>query len=251
MKLAGRIAFVTGASSGLGRHLALTLAKAGADVALTARRTDRLGELAQAVEALGRRALALEMDARAPASIRAAVERAEAGLGPIDILLNNAGIAVQKPAAEFTEEDYRDQMGTNLDGAWFCAQAVGKRMIARGKGGKIVNMASMLAQKAVPQLTLYCMSKAAVVQMTRCLALEWARHDIQVNAILPGYIETEMNGPYWASEAGQTFMKKFPRRRVGQPTELDELTLLLSGPGSNFMTGSIILVDDAQSLMGY
>lgn len=251
MKLEGRIAFVTGASSGLGRHLALTLARAGADLALTARRTDRLEELAREVEGLGRRALALEMDAREPASIRAAVERAEAELGAMDILLNNAGIAVQKPAAEFTEEDYRDQMGTNLDGAWFCAQAVGKRMIARGKGGKIVNMASMLAQKAVPQLTLYCMSKAAVVQMTRCLALEWARHDIQVNAILPGYVETEMNGPYWRSEPGQAFMKKFPRRRVGQPTELDELTLLLSGEGSNFMTGSIVLIDDGQSLMGY
>ena len=250
MKLAGRIAFVTGASSGLGRHLALTLAREGADLALSARRTDRLAELAREVEGLGRRALALEMDARSPASIRAAVARAEVDLGPLDILLNNAGIAVQKPAAEFTEDDYRDQMGTNLDGAWFCAQEAGKRMIARGKGGEIINMASMLAQKAVPQLALYCMSKAAVVQMTRCLALEWARHDIQVNAILPGYIETEMNGPYWRSEPGQAFMKKFPRRRVGQPTELDELTVLLAGPGSAFMSGSIILVDDAQSLMG-
>lgn len=251
MSLEGKVAFVTGASSGLGRHLALTLAKAGADVALTARRADRLAELAREIAALGRRAEALEMDVRTPASIRAAVEAAESSLGPIDVLLNNAGIAVQKPAAEFTEDDYREQMGTNLDGAWFCAQTVGKRMIARGKGGKIVNMASMLAQKAIPQLTLYCMSKAAVVQMTRCLALEWARHGIQVNAILPGYIETEMNGPYWRSEPGQAFMKKFPRRRVGQPHELDELTVLLSGPGSNFMTGSIILIDDGQSLMGY
>lgn len=251
MSLAGKIAFVTGASSGLGRHLALTLAKAGADVALAARRVDRLTELSREIAALGRRAEAVEMDVRAPASVRAAVAAAEQKLGPVDVLLNNAGIALQKPATEFTEDDYREQMGVNLDGAWFCAQTVGKRMIARGAGGKVINMASMLAQKAIPQLALYCMSKAALVQMTRCLALEWARYDIQVNAILPGYIETEMNGPYWASEPGQAFMKKFPRRRVGQPHELDEVTLLLAGPGSNFITGASILVDDGQSLMGY
>ncbi|MBM3489897.1 MAG: SDR family oxidoreductase [Alphaproteobacteria bacterium] len=247
--LEGKVAFVTGASTGLGWQIALTLARAGARVAITARRSERLEALAGEIEGFDGRALPVTMDARDPDSIRAAVGVAETELGPIDVLVNNAGIAIQKLAQDFTDADYRDQMGTNLDGYWFCAQAVGKRMIQRGQGGKIINIASLLALRPIPQLVLYAMSKAAVTQMTRALALEWARHDIQVNAICPGYIETEMNRPHWRTEAGRNFMRKFPRRRVGMPEVLDGTILLLASAASDFITGAIIPVDDGQSLM--
>jgi NAD(P)-dependent dehydrogenase (short-subunit alcohol dehydrogenase family) len=227
----------------------LTLARAGARVAVTARRSERLEALAKEIEGFDGRALPIVMDARDPDSVRAAVAVAETELGPIDVLVNNAGIAIQKPAEDFSDEDYREQMGTNLDGYWFCAQAVGRRMIARGQGGKIVNIASLLALRPIMQLALYAMSKAAVTQMTRALALEWARHDIQVNAICPGYIETEMNSAHWRTEAGQNFMRKFPRRRVGTPDVLDGIILLLASPASDFITGAVIPVDDGQSLM--
>lgn len=247
--LAGRTAFVTGASTGLGRHFALSLARAGADVAVTARRLDKVAELAAEIEALGRRAQALALDVRDAAAIAPAVAAAEAALGPVHVLVNNAGVTVQKPAQQMTAEDYDFVVDTNLKGAWFCAQAVGRRMIERGQGGKIVNIASLLALKVIPQLSLYAMSKAAVIQMTKALALEWARFDIQVNALCPGYIETEMNSEHWRTEAGQAFVRKFPRRRVGEPAVLDASLLLLCGPGSDFMTGSILPVDDGQSLM--
>lgn len=247
--LDGKVAFLTGASTGLGWQMALTLARAGARVAITARRSERLEALAREIEGFDGRALPIAMDARDPASIRAAVAVAETELGPIDVLVNNAGIAIQKAAQDFTDEDYREQMGTNLDGYWFCAQAVGRRMIARGQGGKIVNIASLLALRPIMQLALYAMSKAAVTQMTRALALEWARHDIQVNAICPGYIETEMNSAHWRTEAGKGFMRKFPRRRVGTPDVLDGIILLLASKASDFITGAIIPVDDGQSLM--
>jgi NAD(P)-dependent dehydrogenase (short-subunit alcohol dehydrogenase family) len=244
-----KVAMVTGASTGLGWRIALTLARAGARVAIAARRSERLEALASEIEGFDGRALPIVMDARDPDSIRAAVAVAETELGPVDVLVNNAGIAITKPAHEFTDADYRNQMGTNLDGYWFCAQAVGKRMIQRAKGGKIINIASLLALRPIMQLALYGMSKAAVTQMTRALALEWARYDIQVNAICPGYIETEMNAAHWRTEAGQNFMRKFPRRRVGTPDVLDGTILLLASSASDFMTGAIIPVDDGQSLM--
>ena len=247
--LAGRTAFVTGASTGLGRHFALTLAAAGADVVVTARRAGKVAELAAGIERMGRRAHALGLDVRDAGSIEPAVAAAEAAIGPIHVLVNNAGVTVQKPAQNMTADDYDFVMDTNLKGSWFCAQAVGRRMIERGQGGKIVNVASLLALKVIPQLSLYAMSKAAVTQMTKALALEWARHDIQVNALCPGYIETEMNAAHWKTEAGQAFVRKFPRRRVGAPTALDASLLLLCGPGSDFMTGTILPVDDGQSLM--
>jgi NAD(P)-dependent dehydrogenase (short-subunit alcohol dehydrogenase family) len=247
--LAGRTAFVTGASTGLGRHFALTLAGAGADVAVTARERGRVAGLAEEIEAIGCRAVPLALDVRDAEAIPGAVAAAEAALGPIDVLVNNAGVTVQKPAHETTPEDYAFVIDTNLKGSWLCAQAVGRRMIARGKGGKIVNLGSLLTFKVINQLSLYAISKAAVAQMTRALALEWARYDIQVNALCPGYIETEMNRDHWQTEAGQAFMRRFPRRRVGRPEALDDMLLLLCGPGSDFMTGSVLPVDDGQGLM--
>jgi len=247
--LSGKTALVTGASTGLGWQMALTLAKAGAHVAVTARRTDRLAELAAEIARFDGRALPLEMDVRRPAAIRAAVEKAETELGGLDILVNNAGVAVQRKPEDYSEDDYFYLMETNLHGAWFCAQAVGRGMIARGRGGKILNVASLLGLRPLPQLAVYAMTKAAVMQMTRALALEWARHRIDVNAICPGYIETEMNAAHWQTEAGKRFVARFPRRRVGTPDALDGLTLLLCSSQSDFMTGSIIPVDDGQSLM--
>lgn len=248
--LSGKTALITGSSSGLGKHLAGTLARAGARVAITARRGDRLQQLAGQIREAGGIAEPIEMDMTDAANVRAGVDAAEAALGPIHILINNAGIAIQKPAQDFTDEDYDQLMGTNLKGAWVCAQAIGGKMIARGEGGKIVNISSLLALRPIPHLALYAMSKAAMSQMTRALALEWARNDIQVNAICPGYIETEMNAPHWRSEPGKRFMSKFPRRRVGQPDVLDGIVLLLCSSDSDFMTGSVIPIDDAQTMMG-
>lgn len=247
--LAGRAAFVTGASTGLGRHFALLLARSGADVAVSARRAERVADLAAEIEAMGRRAYACELDVRDAESIEPAVAAAEAAVGPLGILVNNAGVTVQKPAHQMTAEDYDFVVDTNLKGTWFCAQAVGRRMIERGEGGKIVNLGSLLALKVIPQLSLYAMTKAAVTQMTKALALEWARYGIQVNALCPGYVETEMNADHWQTEAGQAFVRKFPRRRVGVPSDLDASLLLLCGRGSDFMTGTILAVDDGQSLM--
>ena len=247
--LEGRIAFVTGASSGLGEHMALTLARAGAHVAITARRGERLTELAERIQAFDGRALPIVMDVREPVEVRAAVEAAETELGPIHVLINNAGLAVAKFAQDFTDEDYDLVMDTNVKGAWLTAQAVGRRMIQHGHGGKIVNVASLVALKQVSQLSLYGISKAAVAEMTRTLALEWLRYGIQVNAICPGYIETEMNAEHWRSEDGRSLIRRFPARRLMPIEALDALVLLLSSSGSDHMTGTVIPIDEAQSLM--
>lgn len=247
--LEGRVVLVTGASSGLGEHMALTLARAGAHVAIAARRAERLSRLAERIEAFDGRALPIVMDVRRPDEVRAAVDTAETELGPIQVLLNNAGLAVAKPAQDFSDDDYDLIMDTNLKGAWLCAQAVGRRMIRHGHGGKIVNVASLVALKPIGQLSLYGISKAAVAEMTRCLALEWLRHGIQVNAICPGYVETEMNAEHWRSEAGKALVRRFPARRLMPVEALDALLLLLASSGSDHMTGAVIPIDEAQSLM--
>ena len=248
-ELAGKTAFVTGASSGLGRRMAEVLAGAGVKVAVAARRRERLEELTSEIAAAGGHALPVVMDVRDAASIPGAIDEAESALGPIDILVNNAGISVVKRAEDFTPEDYAYVMETNLNGPWFCAQTVGQRMIKRGQGGKIINIASMLGMRAISKLALYSMSKAAVIQMTESLALEWGRHDIQINAICPGYIETEMNRDYWRTEGGQKLMSLFPRQRIGQPEALDGALLMLAGPQSDFINGAILPVDDGQRFM--
>ena len=247
--LEGRVALVTGASSGLGEHMALTLARAGAHVAITARRGDRLRVLADRIEQFDGRALPIRMDVTKPDEVRAAVDAAEVELGGIDILVNNAGLAVQKYAQDCTDDDYDLIMDTNLKGAWTVAQAVGRHMIQHQRGGKIINIASLLALKPLSQLSLYAISKAALAQMTRALALEWVRHNIQVNAVCPGYIETEMNRPHWQSEGGRALIQRMPARRILQPEVLDGIILLLASSQSDFITGAVIPVDDAQSLM--
>lgn len=229
--------------------MALVLARAGARIALAARRTDELASLTEEIERFDGRALPLTLDIRDADAIAEAVNTAETELGAIHILVNNAGMSIPKRPEDFTVEDYDRIFDINLKGAWLLAQAVGRRMIMHGHGGKIINVSSLLALKPISQLSLYAMTKAAMNQMTRQLALEWARYDIQVNAICPGYIETEMNSAHWRSDAGKALISRMPRRRVGTPDVLDGLILLLASDQSAFMTGSIIPIDDGQSLM--
>ena len=247
--LEGKVALVTGASSGLGHRAAVALAAAGARVALTARRVDRLEALAAEITALGGQAAPFALDIRNPDAIGEVAAAAAATLGTIDILVNNAGVSVVKRPEDFTLEDYDFVHETNVKGPFLLAQAVGREMIKRGTGGKIINISSMMALRTTAKLTLYGMSKAAIAQMTKQLALEWARHDIQVNAICPGYIETEMNAAHWQTPAGKGMIAAMPRRRIGQPEVMDGLLLLLASGKSDYMTGTLIPIDDGQIMM--
>ena len=247
--LDGQTAFITGASSGLGHRFALTLARAGARVALAARRLDRLESLAEEIEGFGGRALCFEVDVTDEASVNAAVDGAETELGAVTVVVNNAGVALPKPAIKHTVEDYDFILDTNLKGAWLVATAAGRRMIQHGHGGTIVNIASMAAFKVLPGLALYAMSKAGVVQMTKALALEWARYGIRVNAIAPGYVETEMNSDYFKTDQGRAELDRTLRKRLAGPEELDGTLLLLTSKASDYITGTVITIDDGQSLV--
>lgn len=241
-RLDGTTVIVTGASSGLGERFARTLAGAGAKVGLLARRADRLEKLAAD---LGPKALAVSCDVMDTASIAAAVDRVEKELGPVDVLVNNSGVTVTKRALDCTPEDYDRIMGTNLRGSFFMATEVGRRMVAGKRKGRIINVASSLALKVIPMVSVYAISKAGVTQMTKALALEWARYDINVNAICPGYIVTELNEEYWETEGGRKLTEKLPKRRVGVPADLDGILLLLAAEApSRMFNGAIIAVDD-------
>ncbi|PKQ06545.1 MAG: short-chain dehydrogenase [Alphaproteobacteria bacterium HGW-Alphaproteobacteria-11] len=246
--LSGKVALVTGATSGLGRRFALVLAKAGAKVAITGRRVERLTALQSEIEAMGGTAAAITLDVTDPASIAACMAEAEGTLGPVDILINNAGMNVQALPAEVTPEGFDTMFDTNVRGAFFMAQAASRSMMARGAGGRIVNIASIGAHTVLPGLTIYCMTKAAVGMMTRSLAKEWARHQINVNAMCPGFIETELNSDWFGTEGGQKQIKSWPRRRLGVEEDLDGTLLLLVSDHGRFITGSLFTVDDGQSL---
>lgn len=247
-RLDGKVALVTGASSGLGAHFAVTLAAAGASVGVAARRMDRLEGLVSEIADGGGKAAAVALDVTDTGRIAEAVSEVENALGPIDILVNNSGVTAPSAIQRISEDDYDFVMDTNLKGAFFMAQAVGQRMIDRKSGGRIINISSTLAHRVVGQLSIYCMSKIALDQMTKAMALEWAKYDININAICPGYIETEMNADYWTTEAGKSFLQRFPRPRVGVPSDLDGTLLLLAGEEGRFMNGSIIRVDDGFSI---
>lgn len=243
--LQGKVALVTGGSSGLGSRFAEVLARAGAKVAIAARRVERLEAVAERIAAFDGRAIPVQCDVADVASIRAAVNATETELGPIHILVNNAGINVQARIVDFDEADYDRVMATNAKGAYFAAQAVARRMIHHGVEGRIVNIASVLGLRVLSQVSAYAMSKAAIIHMTKAMALEWARHGINVNCICPGYIETEMNTDYWQTEGGKKLLSLQPRRRIGQPRDLDSALLLLaSGKESRFINGAILSVDD-------
>ena len=239
--LRGRVALVTGASQGLGRRFARVLAGHGAAVGLAARQADKLEDLREAIAA-GGRAASVALDVTDTAAIERALDQIENALGPVGILVNNAGVAVSKGVLEQTEADWDRVVGTNLKGAFFTAQAVARRMVARG-GGAIVNIASVLALDVVGHLAPYAAAKGGLWQLTRSMALELARHGVRVNALAPGYIETEINRDFLATEAGERMKKRIPQRRFGTPEDLDGALLLLASDASRYMTGSIIVID--------
>ncbi|AWV00533.1 SDR family NAD(P)-dependent oxidoreductase [Burkholderia cepacia] len=255
INLEGKVALVTGASSGLGQRFAQVLSQAGAKVVLASRRVERLKELRAEIEAAGGAAHVVSLDVTDVQSIKAAVAHAETEAGTIDILVNNSGVSTMQKLVDVTPADFEFVFDTNTRGAFFVAQEVAKRMIMRANGNgngkppcRIINIASVAGLRVFPQIGLYAMSKAAVVQMTRAMALEWGRHGINVNAICPGYIDTEINHYLWETEQGQKLQSMLPRRRVGKPQDLDGLLLLLAADESQFINGSIISADDGFGL---
>jgi len=241
--LSGRTAVVTGASQGLGHRFAELLAEHGAHVGLAARNVGKCQALQRAIEAAGGQAASVALDVTAGvAAIDAALDGVEQALGPIDILVNNAGVAVSKAFLEQSEEDWDQVVGTNLKGAFFVAQRTASRMAARD-GGSIVNIASVLSFDVIGHLAPYAAAKGGLWQTTRTMALELARHGVRVNALAPGYIETEINRDFLAGPAGERMRQKIPQRRFGTPSDLDGALLLLASDASRYMTGSVIVVD--------
>jgi NAD(P)-dependent dehydrogenase (short-subunit alcohol dehydrogenase family) len=241
--LAGRHALITGANGSLGSHFARTLARAGADVALTARRVDALDPLVDEIAKLGRRAVPLALDVTDAASVAQAFAHAAQALGAITIVVNNAGVAITKPLLDHTEDDWLTVIDVNLNGAWRVAQAAARHMVAHGSGGSIVNVASILGLRVAAQVPSYAASKAALIQLTKAMAVELARHRIRVNALAPGYIETALNRDFFASDAGKAMIKRVPQRRIGTPDQLDGALLLLASDAGSYMTGSVVTVD--------
>ncbi|WP_026380334.1 SDR family NAD(P)-dependent oxidoreductase [Afifella pfennigii] len=248
--LSGKVALVTGASSGLGRRFAAVLAANGAKVVLAARRKARLEELAAAIAADGGQALALACDVTERESVAAAFQAAEARFGPVTILINNAGIAPGGAALEMGQEAWRQVLSTNLDAAFFVAQEAAQRMVRAETGGAIVNLASVLGLAVIKGVAPYAASKAGLIQLTKALALEWARYSIRVNAIAPGWIETEINADFLAGPAGAAIRQQNPMRRFGKAEDLDGALLLLASDAGRYMTGSLVTVDGGQVLAG-
>ena len=237
--LGGKVALVTGASSGLGSHFARCLGGAGASVVIAARRADRLQSLQAELTAKGVTAKSVDLDVQSADSVAAALEAA----GPLDIVVNNAGISIVKPALDMPEKDWDAVVDTNLRGAWLVAQGAAKRWVTEKRAGSIVNIASILGLRTIGQVAPYNASKAGLIHLTQALAMEWARYRIRVNAICPGYIETEMNSAFWKTPGGQKLIDRIPQRRIGQPEHLDGALLLLASEAGDFMTGSVITVD--------
>lgn len=244
ISLKGKVAVVTGASSGLGERFAELLSGAGARVVLAARRIDRLQALADRIAKAGGEAMTVRLDVNDHANIQAAFAEVKTRFGGTDILINNSGVNKQGRIVDVTPEDFDFTMNTNAKGAFFVAQAAAEDMIARKAEGRIINIASVAGLKVLGQLSVYCMSKAAVVQMTKAMALEWARYGINTNAICPGYIETEINRDYWGTPGGRKLIEMLPRRRVGDPKDLDGLIMLLASSEARFINGAIIAADD-------
>jgi NAD(P)-dependent dehydrogenase (short-subunit alcohol dehydrogenase family) len=248
--LAGNVAFLTGASGGLGAHFARLLSRNGAAVAITARRVDKIEALAAELNAAGGKAIALPLDVADAHAIAPALDRAAAELGTIDILINNAGVGGEGMALDLSIEEFDATFAVNVRGTYFAAREAAARMLAAKIPGRIVNIASIASHTVLPGLSAYCGSKAAVAMLTKSFAREWARAGIAVNALCPGYIETGINDFWWPTEGGQRQLKGFPRRRLMDAEDLDAAFLMLAGPAAKAITGSVITIDDGQSLPG-
>jgi NAD(P)-dependent dehydrogenase (short-subunit alcohol dehydrogenase family) len=246
--LDGRIALVTGASSGIGRGVAKGLAKAGATIIAAARRLDRLEELVTEIEADGGRALAVRVDVTDKVSIETALDRAESSFGVVDIVINNAGVGAPEPFLKIDDEKFDYTMNTNFKGVWYIAQESARRMAGAKKPGSIINIASMLGIRALSGYTAYCSSKGAVLQLTRCMALDLGRYGIRVNAIAPGWFVTEMNEDYLGSEEGQAYLSQTPARRAGEVEELVGPIVMLASEAGSFVNGAVLPVDGAHSV---
>ena len=252
LDLTGKTALVTGASSGLGARFARVLAENGARVVLASRRLDRLKELRAEIEAGGGSACVVELDVTDPQSIASAVLAAEKEAGPIDVLVNNSGVSNTQRLEDVAPSNFDFTFDTNVKGAFFVAQAVARLMIERARAAdpahmpraRIINIASIAGLRVVAQIGVYSMSKAAVIHMTRSMAHEWGRYNINVNAICPGYIRTEINEHHWETEGGRKLIQMLPRKRLGKPEDLDGILLLLASDQSDFVNGAIINADD-------
>lgn len=243
LDLHGKVALVTGASSGLGEHFAAVLANAGASVALAARRVEQLQAVAARITQQGGRTTTTHLDVLDADSIVAAVASVEAALGPIDILVNNSGVAIQKAALETTAADWDAVVDVNLRGAFLMATEVARSMRKHTRGGSIINIESILSFRQTQMLASYAAAKSGLTQLTRSLALELARFHIRVNGIAPGYFATDINRDFFATEAGAALIKRIPQRRVGQVEDLDGPLLLLASDASRYMTGATLVVD--------
>jgi NAD(P)-dependent dehydrogenase (short-subunit alcohol dehydrogenase family) len=241
--LTGEVALVTGASSGIGRHLAELLAAAGAKVALAARRVDRLSEAAREIEAAGGESLPIACDVTRSDSVVAAVAKAEAELGPLTILVNNAGVVISKPLFEHTEADWDYVVDTNLKGAWLVAREFAHHLVGLKRPGRIINISSVLGLRTIGRVPAYCAAKAGLTHLTQVLAMELARYGILVNALAPGYVETDFNRAFFQTEAGKALISRIPLKRLGQTDDLDGAILLLASPAGAYLTGAVIAVD--------
>jgi NAD(P)-dependent dehydrogenase (short-subunit alcohol dehydrogenase family) len=246
--LAGRVALITGTSRGIGRALADALAGAGAAVACTARSLDDATATAEAITARGGLARGYRLDVTRADEITAAIGAAESDLGGIDVLVNNAGMTIDKPTVDVTDDEWDAVVQLNLSAVFRCARAVAPGMIARGRG-KIINIGSMYGRIGVARYAAYCATKAAIDGLTRSLAVEWAKHGIQVNCLAPGYVNTDIPKAAMANEKTRTlFMTKVPARRIGEPDELGPLAVYLASSASDFMTGQTLYIDGGQTI---
>jgi NAD(P)-dependent dehydrogenase (short-subunit alcohol dehydrogenase family) len=245
--LRGKVAVVTGGGRGMGRAIARAFAAEGADVAVLDRSPDNLGDVRADIEGHGRRALAVEADITEVAALPAVFDSIAAELGGIDILMNNAGVSPEGPAVDVTEADWDLAMDVNVKGLFFCAQQAARHFVAAGKGGKIVNTSSAYGLTVEAGLGIYCVSKGAVLQLTRALAAEWAPHGINVNAIGPTLVGTDMTSEMFADEAYMAeFMKKIPYGKLPQPSDIADAVLFLAGPRSDYVHGHMIAVDSGE-----
>jgi NAD(P)-dependent dehydrogenase (short-subunit alcohol dehydrogenase family) len=241
--LSEKVALVTGASSGLGRHFAITLAKHGVKVGLGARRLDALEETKREIEAVGRSAAIVRLDVTDSSSIESSIDQIEAGLGPVDVLVNNSGSSISKPLLDQSEQDWDAVVDVNLKGAFLVATAIARRMRATQRAGSIINIESILSFRQAGSVAPYAASKAGLTQLTRSMALELARYRIRVNGIAPGYFATDINREFFDSEPGRALIKRIPQRRLGELSDLDGPLLLLASDASRYMTGATLVVD--------